>query len=66
MTFLSSEILSYSVVKSLSFGNYYALGLSMLVSLEYCISYILMYAYFHTPMNVQYISVNMSLITPVS
>jgi hypothetical protein len=37
MTFLSFEILSYPVVKSLSFGNFYSLGLSMLVSLESCI-----------------------------
>jgi hypothetical protein len=37
MTFLSSEIISYSVVKSLSFGNFYALGLGMLVPLESCI-----------------------------
>jgi hypothetical protein len=34
---LSFEIPSYSVVKSLSFNNFYSLGLSMLVSLESCI-----------------------------
>jgi hypothetical protein len=37
MTFLSSEILSYSVVKTLSFDNFYYLGLSTLVSFESCI-----------------------------
>jgi hypothetical protein len=42
MPFLSFEIPFYSVVKSLSFDNFYALGLSMLVSLE---SYILLYSY---------------------
>jgi hypothetical protein len=37
MTFLSSKILSYFVVKSLSFGNFYSLGLIMLGSLESCV-----------------------------
>jgi hypothetical protein len=37
LTFLSFEIPSYSVVKSLSFNNFYSLGLNMLVSLESCI-----------------------------
>jgi hypothetical protein len=37
MTFLSFEILSYSIVKSLSFGNLYSLRLGMLVPLESCI-----------------------------
>jgi hypothetical protein len=34
---LSFEIPSYSIVKSLSFNNFYSLGLSMLMSLESCI-----------------------------
>jgi hypothetical protein len=37
MTFLSFETLSYSIVKSLSFGNLYSLRLGMLVPLESCI-----------------------------
>jgi hypothetical protein len=37
LSFLSFEIHSYSVVKSLSFNNFYSIGLSMLVSLESCI-----------------------------
>jgi hypothetical protein len=37
LTFLSFEIPSYSVVKSLSFNNFYSFGLNMLVSLESCI-----------------------------
>jgi hypothetical protein len=37
MILLSFETLSYSIVKSLSFGNLYSLGLGMLVSLEACI-----------------------------
>jgi hypothetical protein len=41
-TFLSFETSPYSVVKSLSFGNFYSLGLRMLVSLESCI---LLYLY---------------------
>jgi hypothetical protein len=35
--FLSFETSSYSVVKSLSFGNFHFLGLVVLVSLESCI-----------------------------
>jgi hypothetical protein len=37
MTFLSSKILSYSVVKSLSFSNLFSPGFGMLTSLEPCI-----------------------------
>jgi hypothetical protein len=37
MILLSFETLSYSIVKSLSFGNLYSLGLAMLVPLESCI-----------------------------
>jgi hypothetical protein len=37
MTFLSFETLSYSIVKSLSFGNLYSLRLGMPVPLESCI-----------------------------
>jgi hypothetical protein len=66
MTFLSFEIPSYSVVKSLSFNNFYSLDLSMLVSLESCILSIFMYAYLHTPVSIQDISVNMSLTIPIS
>jgi hypothetical protein len=47
MTFLSSEILSYSVVQSLSFNNFYSLSLDMLVSLE---SYILLSFYIWLPL----------------
>jgi hypothetical protein len=43
MTFLSSEIISYSVVKSLSFSNFYSLSLGMLVSLESCILLVFIY-----------------------
>jgi hypothetical protein len=49
MTFLSFEIPSYSVVKSLSFGDFYSLSLSMIVSLESCMLLYFMYAYLHTP-----------------
>jgi hypothetical protein len=64
MTFLSFEIPSCSVVKSLPFNNFYSPGLSMLVSLESCIlSYFMLI--FHTTMTVQDISVNISLTTLV-
>jgi hypothetical protein len=66
MTFLSSEIPSYSVAKSLSFGYFYSFTLVCLYPWNLAYSYILMYAYFHTPTVVQDISVNISLTTLVS
>ena len=65
MTFMPFETFSFSVVKSLSFGNFFTLGIGMLISLK---SLILLsfYAYLYIPINVQDISVNMSLTTPIS
>jgi hypothetical protein len=45
MTFLSFETFSFSVVKSLSFGNFLCLGIGMLISLK---SYILLSFYMLT------------------
>jgi hypothetical protein len=66
MTFLSSEIPSYFVAKSLSFGSFYSLTLVCLYPWNLAYSYIFMYAYFHTPTTVQDILVNISLTTLVS
>jgi hypothetical protein len=56
MTFLSSEIPSYSTVKSSSFG-FFSIPLSW---------YARILGTLHTPMTIQDISVNMSLTTLVS
>jgi hypothetical protein len=66
MTFLSSEIPSYSIAKSLSFGSFYSLTLVCPYPWNLAYYYIFMYAYFHTPMTVQDVSVNKSLTTFVS
>jgi hypothetical protein len=66
VTFLFFETLSSSVVKLLSFGNLYSLGLGMLVSLESCILLFFIYAYLYIPLTVKDISVNMLLTTLVS
>ena len=47
MTFLSSEIPSYSVVKSLSFGNFLSLGIGMFISLRSYILSSFLYAYLY-------------------
>jgi hypothetical protein len=52
MTSLSSEIPSYSFAKSLSFDSFYSLTLVCPYPWNLAYSYILMYAYFHTPMTV--------------
>jgi hypothetical protein len=66
MTFLSSEIPPYSVVKSLSFVFFYSLVLVCSYPWSLAYSHIFMYAYLHTPMTIQDISVNMPLTTLVS
>jgi hypothetical protein len=52
MTFLSSYILFYSIVKLLFFDNLYSFDIDMLVSLEYCILLFFIYAYFYTTMSI--------------
>jgi hypothetical protein len=50
MTFLSSETLSYSVVKSLSFGNFHFLVLVCSYPWNLADSYLFIFAYLYTLM----------------